>query len=183
MEKDLKSKLEGFEGQKSLPSCSQCVQLAKIIQGNKLEVKTAKSLKMSTLPPTVALPLPSLVGFCRPKIWKTMPYCRRLVSPYRLIMSTDCHLATQSHQDDTSEPTRMILNKTLRSMQQSIERLARQFQSIARDVEELKKGTSIRSGRRGGLGGRGHYTIMEIILMLVKHSMVATVVINKGIKL
>ncbi|KAI5657886.1 hypothetical protein M9H77_26679 [Catharanthus roseus] len=48
-------------------------------------------------------------------------------------------LPTQSHQEGTSDLTRMNLNETLRSMQQSIERLARQFQGIARDVKELKK--------------------------------------------
>ncbi|KAI5664024.1 hypothetical protein M9H77_23347 [Catharanthus roseus] len=37
---------------KRLPSCSQCVQFARIVQGNELEVKIAESLKRSTLPPT-----------------------------------------------------------------------------------------------------------------------------------
>ncbi|KAI5680971.1 hypothetical protein M9H77_02198 [Catharanthus roseus] len=49
---------------------------------------------------------------------------------------------TPSHQEGTSDPTRMNLNETLRSMQQSIEGLARQFQSIDRDVKELKKDKS-----------------------------------------
>ncbi|KAI5663830.1 hypothetical protein M9H77_23153 [Catharanthus roseus] len=59
-----------------------------------------------------------------------------------LIMSIDGHLPTQSHQEGTSDPTRMNLNETLRSMQQSIEGIVRQFQSVAKDVEELKKGKS-----------------------------------------
>ncbi|KAI5673528.1 hypothetical protein M9H77_13892 [Catharanthus roseus] len=37
----------------------------------------------------------------------------------------------------------MNFNETLRSVQQSIESLARQFQGVARDVEELKKGKGI----------------------------------------
>ncbi|KAI5658035.1 hypothetical protein M9H77_26828 [Catharanthus roseus] len=40
-------------------------------------------------------------------------------------MSSDGHLPTQSDQEGTSDPTRMNLNETLRSMQQSIEGLAR----------------------------------------------------------
>ncbi|KAI5663986.1 hypothetical protein M9H77_23309 [Catharanthus roseus] len=59
-----------------------------------------------------------------------------------LIMSTDGHMPTQSHQEGSSDPSRMNFNETLRSMQQSIEGLTRQFQSVARDVEELKKGKS-----------------------------------------
>ncbi|KAI5676499.1 hypothetical protein M9H77_07449 [Catharanthus roseus] len=55
------------------------------------------------------------------------------------IMSTEGQLPTQSHQEGTSNPARMNLNDTLRSMQQSIEGLARQFQSVARDMEELKR--------------------------------------------
>ncbi|KAI5677804.1 hypothetical protein M9H77_08754 [Catharanthus roseus] len=38
--------------------------------------------------------------------------------------------------------SRMNLNETLRSIPQSIERLARQFQSIARAIEELRRGKS-----------------------------------------
>ncbi|KAI5672387.1 hypothetical protein M9H77_12751 [Catharanthus roseus] len=59
-------------------------------------------------------------------------------------MSTDGHLPTQSHQEGTSDPTRMNLNETLRSIEQSIEGLARKKknQSDARDVEEPKKGKS-----------------------------------------
>ncbi|KAI5679009.1 hypothetical protein M9H77_09959 [Catharanthus roseus] len=112
MEEALKSKLEGFEG---------------ILQGNKLEEKMAKSLKRSTLQLTVALPLPSPVGFWTEKNLEdyTLP---RTVG---LIMSTNGHLHTQSHQEGTSDPTKM-----------NLKRLARQFQSIARDVEEFKKGKS-----------------------------------------
>ncbi|KAI5672093.1 hypothetical protein M9H77_12457 [Catharanthus roseus] len=57
-------------------------------------------------------------------------------------MSTDGHMPIQSHKKGPSHPSRMNLNETLRSMQQSIEGLARQFQSGARDVEEFKKGKS-----------------------------------------
>ncbi|KAI5658107.1 hypothetical protein M9H77_26900 [Catharanthus roseus] len=120
MEEALKSKLEGFE--------------ARIIQGNQLEEKMAKGLKRSTLLPKVTLPLPLPVVFCRSSIWKTMPYHQRF------IMLTDGHLPTQSHEEGTSDPIRMNLNETLQSMQQSIEGLAIQFQGVARDVEELKKG-------------------------------------------
>ncbi|KAI5681643.1 hypothetical protein M9H77_02871 [Catharanthus roseus] len=73
----------------------------------------------------------------------------------------DGRLRTQSHEEGTSDPSRMNLNKTLRSMQQSIE-------NLARDVEDLKKGKSahqrrpqVRGGRRGGLGGRGYYRPQE----------------------
>ncbi|KAI5671384.1 hypothetical protein M9H77_11748 [Catharanthus roseus] len=163
-----------------------------------------------------------------------------------LIMSTEGHRLTQSHQEGPSDSSRMNLNETLRSMQQSIEKLAR-------DVVDLKKGKSsgtmekrvgdnlhdfnsphhqrlfnnmstygyhdmliqhshpiyegayerrqqFRDGRRGGLGGRGYHNhkkiiqgkkhgkttlikIMEIILMLAKHTMEVAMVINKGIKL
>ncbi|KAI5667964.1 hypothetical protein M9H77_17817 [Catharanthus roseus] len=99
-----------------------------------------------------------------------------------LIMSTDGHLPTQSHQEGTSDPTRMHLNETLRSTQESIEGLARQFQNVARDVKELKKGKSnatmeervgenigggyqgrpqVRGGSRGDLGGRGYHRPQE----------------------
>ncbi|KAI5663869.1 hypothetical protein M9H77_23192 [Catharanthus roseus] len=77
----------------------------------------------------------------------------------RSIISTDGHLPTQSHQGETSDPTRMNLNETLR------------------DVEELKKGKSsaimeqrvgdnlgrvqARGGRRGGLGGRRYHRPQE----------------------
>ncbi|KAI5653081.1 hypothetical protein M9H77_30268 [Catharanthus roseus] len=57
-----------------------------------------------------------------------------------LIMPTDGQLPIQSHQEGTSDPTRINLNETLRSTPQAIEGLARQFQSVARDIEELKKG-------------------------------------------
>ncbi|KAI5676044.1 hypothetical protein M9H77_06994 [Catharanthus roseus] len=84
-----------------------------------------------------------------------------------LIMSTDGYLPTQSHLGGASDPTWMNLNETLRSMQQSIEGLARQFQSVARDVEQLKKGgyqerPQVRGGRRGGLGGRGYHRPQEV---------------------
>ncbi|KAI5653811.1 hypothetical protein M9H77_30998 [Catharanthus roseus] len=54
-------------------------------------------------------------------------------------MSTDGHLSTQPHQEGTSDPIMMNLNETLRSVQHSIEGLARQFQTVARDIQELKK--------------------------------------------
>ncbi|KAI5664129.1 hypothetical protein M9H77_23452 [Catharanthus roseus] len=57
-------------------------------------------------------------------------------------MSTEGELPTRSHQGGTSDPMRMNLNETLRSLQQSIKGLARQFQSVARDVEYLKRGKS-----------------------------------------
>ncbi|KAI5677519.1 hypothetical protein M9H77_08469 [Catharanthus roseus] len=44
--------------------------------------------------------------------------------------------------DGTSEPSMRHVNETLWSLQQSIEGLARQYQSVATDVEELKKGKS-----------------------------------------
>ncbi|KAI5663964.1 hypothetical protein M9H77_23287 [Catharanthus roseus] len=47
------------------------------IKGNKLEEKLAKSLKESTLLPTVALSLPSLVRFFQHHIWKMSTYCGR----------------------------------------------------------------------------------------------------------
>ncbi|KAI5676587.1 hypothetical protein M9H77_07537 [Catharanthus roseus] len=82
-----------------------------------------------------------------------------------LIMSTNGHMPSQSHQEGPSNSSRMNLNETLRSMQQSIEKLAR-------DVEDLKKGKSsatmkqrvgdnLSGGRRGGLGGRGYHRSQE----------------------
>ncbi|KAI5658096.1 hypothetical protein M9H77_26889 [Catharanthus roseus] len=70
--------------------------------------------------------------------------CKRIhINWYQsLIMSIDGHMPTQSHQEGPSDPSRMNLNGTLRSMQQSIKGLERQFQNIARDVEELKKSKS-----------------------------------------
>ncbi|KAI5664033.1 hypothetical protein M9H77_23356 [Catharanthus roseus] len=58
MEEALKRKLKGLKVRKRLRSCSQCIQLARIIQGNELQVKMAKFLKRSTLSPTIALPQP-----------------------------------------------------------------------------------------------------------------------------
>ncbi|KAI5667706.1 hypothetical protein M9H77_17559 [Catharanthus roseus] len=49
-----------------------------------------------------------------------------------LIMSMDGHMRTQYNQEGTSDPSRMNLNESLRSMHQSIEKLAR-------DVQDLKK--------------------------------------------
>ncbi|KAI5663521.1 hypothetical protein M9H77_22844 [Catharanthus roseus] len=48
-------------------------------------------------------------------------------------------ITIQSHLEGTSDPTIMNLKETLRSMQQLIKGLARQFQSVAIDVEELKR--------------------------------------------
>ncbi|KAI5652758.1 hypothetical protein M9H77_29945 [Catharanthus roseus] len=50
-------------------------------------------------------------------------------------MSTEGQLPTQSHRGGTIDLSRMNLEETLRSMQQSIERLVR-------DIEDLKKGKS-----------------------------------------
>ncbi|KAI5653071.1 hypothetical protein M9H77_30258 [Catharanthus roseus] len=86
-----------------------------------------------TLLPIVGLTLTSPIGFWMDGLLKTKPITDGL------IMSMDGHLPAQSHQEGTSNPTRMNLNGTLRSMQQSIEGLARQFKSVARDIEELKK--------------------------------------------
>ncbi|KAI5672156.1 hypothetical protein M9H77_12520 [Catharanthus roseus] len=72
-----------------------------------------------------------------------------------LIMYTDVHLPTQSHQEGTSNPTRINFNETLRSMHQSIEGLARQFQSGYQGRPQA------RGGRRGGLGGRGYHRRQE----------------------
>ncbi|KAI5653195.1 hypothetical protein M9H77_30382 [Catharanthus roseus] len=142
----LKSKLEGYEGQERLPSCSPCVQLARINQGNKLEEKLAKSLKESTLPLIVALPYHHRVlHLCLVSLLKSVEATKSLIEVLHqggLIISMDGHLPTQSHQEGTSDPTRMNLNETLRSILQSIEGLTRQFQSVARDVKELKKDKS-----------------------------------------
>ncbi|KAI5672505.1 hypothetical protein M9H77_12869 [Catharanthus roseus] len=51
-------------------------------------------------------------------------------------------MSTKGHSHSVSSLTRMNLNETLRYIQQSIEGLARQFHSVARDVEELKRGKS-----------------------------------------
>ncbi|KAI5676370.1 hypothetical protein M9H77_07320 [Catharanthus roseus] len=59
-----------------------------------------------------------------------------------LIMSTDCHMSSYSHQEGTSEPSMRQVTKAMRSLQQTVERLSRQYLSVARDIEELKKGKS-----------------------------------------
>ncbi|KAI5652231.1 hypothetical protein M9H77_29418 [Catharanthus roseus] len=74
----------------------------------------------------------------------------------RFTMSMDVHLPNPSYQEGTSDLTRMNLNEILRSMQQSIEGLEIQFQGVARDVEELKKGNgsaTIEQGVGDNLGG------------------------------
>ncbi|KAI5682541.1 hypothetical protein M9H77_03769 [Catharanthus roseus] len=85
-----------------------------------------------------------------------------------LIMSMDGHLHTQSYQEGTSDPTRMNLHKTLRSMQQSIEGLARHFQSVTTDVEELKKGKSSAKMKKTveiTLVAMIHLTIKDLLIM------------------
>ncbi|KAI5681907.1 hypothetical protein M9H77_03135 [Catharanthus roseus] len=92
---------------------------ARIIQGNNLMVKMAKYRRRETLPLMV------LVCFLF------------LICGFYYVCGSQ--LPTQSHQEGTSDPTRMNLNETWRSMQQSIKGLARQFHSVARDIEVLKK--------------------------------------------
>ncbi|KAI5675847.1 hypothetical protein M9H77_06797 [Catharanthus roseus] len=113
MREALKKMLEGFEGQGK----------GRIIQGDKLEEKIAKNWRRVALPSMIALPLPSptFEGLYRDLMLSV------LKRQEGLIICMDGHLPTQSHQEALS-------------MQQSIEGLARQFQSVARDVEELKKG-------------------------------------------
>ncbi|KAI5653352.1 hypothetical protein M9H77_30539 [Catharanthus roseus] len=65
-----------------------------------------------------------------------------MVSKRNINNVTNGHLPTQSHQEGNSDSTRMNLNETSRFMQESIEGLAREFQSVARDVKELKRGKS-----------------------------------------
>ncbi|KAI5681072.1 hypothetical protein M9H77_02299 [Catharanthus roseus] len=79
-----------------------------------------------------------------------------------LIMSTDGHMSSQSYQEGTSEPSMRHVNKTLWSIQQSIEGLERQYRSVVGDVEELKKGNSIQNFHpfhEGGYQGRPQGTI------------------------
>ncbi|KAI5681994.1 hypothetical protein M9H77_03222 [Catharanthus roseus] len=141
LEEVFKSMLEGFEGQERVSKLFSKCTISKDQTRDELEEKLAKYTEKPTLPPTVGL-----------------PYC--------LIVSTDGHLYAQSHQEGTSDPTRMNLNETLRSMQQSIEGLARQFQSFARDVEELKKGKSSatveqRRWKKRSPEGRGYHRPQE----------------------
>ncbi|KAI5672718.1 hypothetical protein M9H77_13082 [Catharanthus roseus] len=49
-------------------------------------------------------------------------------------------LPTPLHREGNSNPTRMNVNETLRTIQQFIEGLARHFQGVVRDTKELKKG-------------------------------------------
>ncbi|KAI5667906.1 hypothetical protein M9H77_17759 [Catharanthus roseus] len=67
---------------------------------------------------------------------------RALISQYSLIMSTDGSISTHSYREGTSEPSMMQVTETAQSLQQIVEGLARQYQSVARDIEELKKGKS-----------------------------------------
>ncbi|KAI5653497.1 hypothetical protein M9H77_30684 [Catharanthus roseus] len=93
-----------------------------------------------------------------------------VVSVTSLIISTDRHIPTQSHQESTSDPSRMNLNETLRSMQQSIEKLAR-------DVEDLKKDKSSATMEQrvgdnlGGLNSPHHQRFYENISNYGYHDM------------
>ncbi|KAI5649444.1 hypothetical protein M9H77_35449 [Catharanthus roseus] len=106
LEQALKIKLERFEGQETRTK-----------QGNKLEDNLAKTWKESTLPLMVGLPLPLPVAFAGTMLGSMTP----TVHDIGFMIFTDGHMPTQSHQEGTSDPTRMNLNETLRSMQQSIE--------------------------------------------------------------
>ncbi|KAI5672631.1 hypothetical protein M9H77_12995 [Catharanthus roseus] len=57
-----------------------------------------------------------------------------------LIMSTDDHMPTHYYQEGTSEPSMRQVTETMLSLQQTVEGLARQNQSVARDIKEPKKG-------------------------------------------
>ncbi|KAI5671375.1 hypothetical protein M9H77_11739 [Catharanthus roseus] len=90
--------------------------ISRIIQGSKLEVKKTKYGEVQDLPPIVGpaptvcgLPLPPTVGFYMGNPWSSTTYCARV------IMSTDGHMQTQSHQEGTSEPSMRNLNETLRN--------------------------------------------------------------------
>ncbi|KAI5663362.1 hypothetical protein M9H77_22685 [Catharanthus roseus] len=77
MEEALKNKFEELKAKERHLSCSQFAQLVRIIQGNDLMVKMAKYRRKGSLPPMVALSLPSLVGFCRVLFGRFHTYCRR----------------------------------------------------------------------------------------------------------
>ncbi|KAI5682759.1 hypothetical protein M9H77_03987 [Catharanthus roseus] len=65
LEEALKSKIEGFEGQKQVTKLFSMCSISKDQTREQLEKKMAKSWKGATLPPIVALGLPSFVGLCR----------------------------------------------------------------------------------------------------------------------
>ncbi|KAI5676956.1 hypothetical protein M9H77_07906 [Catharanthus roseus] len=117
LEEALKINLEGFEGQERDQT------------RNKLEEKLAKYLEKHTPPPMVGSNLlckilnrgSSIKGGDLGKDLDPILQSKK-DSHQSLIMSTDSHIPTQSHQEGT--------------------RLARQYQGVARDVEELKKGKS-----------------------------------------
>ncbi|KAI5653325.1 hypothetical protein M9H77_30512 [Catharanthus roseus] len=166
----LKKKDREFDGHGYVPSCLQSTQLIRRTKGTNLEQILAKyggkiyrrwylyvlGGPRNEAPTTNFVFLIKLILgllYCvfgmyfksRRRSWERFSSnsssTRGFIS-IGLIMFTDDHMPTQSHQEGPSGPSRMNLNKTLRSMQQSIEGLARQFQSVARDVEELKKGKS-----------------------------------------
>ncbi|KAI5676196.1 hypothetical protein M9H77_07146 [Catharanthus roseus] len=85
-------------------------------------------------PITDSSPAPTVAGRLLPA--ESLEFTH-LLSTVGLIMSTEGQLSTQSHQEGTSDPTRINTNETLRSMQQSIKGLAIQFQSVARDMDEI----------------------------------------------
>ncbi|KAI5675970.1 hypothetical protein M9H77_06920 [Catharanthus roseus] len=155
LEEVLKSKLEGFEGQEKVSKLFSIVEATKpsievLHEGGVLrKVLNQIYLQLRIHIKVVSKKPPNEV------IERSFGFVFLFKIAY-LIMSMDGHLLNQSHQEGTSDPTRMNRNEIFRSMQQSIEGLARQFQSVVRDVEELKKGkSSARMEQRVGdnLGG------------------------------
>ncbi|KAI5664020.1 hypothetical protein M9H77_23343 [Catharanthus roseus] len=74
-------------------------ELARIVEGNELEVKIAKSLKRSTLLPMATLPLPLPVGFCRPKflfLYSINPRSSSLYS-WEALVSSRSLLVKETH--------------------------------------------------------------------------------------
>ncbi|KAI5667326.1 hypothetical protein M9H77_17179 [Catharanthus roseus] len=93
----------------------------------------AESLEFTHLPPTVEFHFFDSIHLGSSN-------CE--IGVLRPLFLQEVQLKNKFYQEGTGDPTRMNLNETFSSMQQSIEGLARQFHNVASDVEELKRGKS-----------------------------------------
>ncbi|KAI5681369.1 hypothetical protein M9H77_02596 [Catharanthus roseus] len=95
----------------------------KIIRGSNLREKIGQVLEKGTLSPTVALPLPSLVGFCWQSLWNSQTYHARLVPPtvaYREACRSDLENDELSRSLQTSNFLRSELRCLVPSLNASL---------------------------------------------------------------
>ncbi|KAI5672099.1 hypothetical protein M9H77_12463 [Catharanthus roseus] len=132
VEDALNSKIEKLDGQGKLPKLFTMCSIVK---------EQSKEQFEEIIPPLMAgLPLPRQENLLVSRIlYPCLVNSLRVNVLGSLIMSTDGHIPTQSYQEGTNERSMRHVNETFWSLQQSIEGLAMQYQSVARDIEELKK--------------------------------------------